>query len=643
MAGRKADPNTRYRVYLHPNKKSNKNTVETYFYAAVQEPRKDRKAGKSPNTTSHIGKVDKNLKFTPNPKFRLLSKEEQKKYIFPEEWDISCLAYNDIDAKDEIISSINKLENNTKIKTQEDRLDDTSGVNLVTKNTQLDTKTIENIEKYTCLEEYYTKLYGSFWLIEEISKDIGLYNDLIKVFDNNYFIVNELLSLAIYPYISGKNYNRFAKWQNTHKTLIDYNLTSSAITKLSQKITDSHRMSLIRLRLNREPQNCNLGCDSTTRSAWGKCLADIHWGKNKDNDKLQNTLETIVYSYTTHQPIYYGSFAGNTADMSTIRTIISDLQAVGIKTKDISFITDRGYTSEENLASLAVAEMPFLMCAKVNCKRITELLLNLKYDADGLPIDMKYNKELGLYYTQLDIPTFTTKLSDGTEVNIEGLKANIFMNLPKRMEEISVIKDKISEELSVLEKAQSEKYIPDDISKYNALFDYFKILPLKDNNETIGITFSECSDKINKEKCRCGFFASFMYKMNKDCLEALEMYKERDEHEKCFDILKNQMCFSTQRNSSESGKNGRSFIAFIGLIATSKLRRVWKEYMRDKYSSTLDMLDEMETIRYSEYPNGSYHMTSFTMKQVEISRACGVEPPYECIPKVLKNNINHKK
>ncbi len=81
MAGRKADPNTRYRVYLHPNKKSNKNTVETYFYAAVQEPRKDRKAGKAPNTTSHIGKVDKNLKFTPNPKFRLLSKEVQKIYI----------------------------------------------------------------------------------------------------------------------------------------------------------------------------------------------------------------------------------------------------------------------------------------------------------------------------------------------------------------------------------------------------------------------------------------------------------------------------------------------------------------------------------------------------------------------------------
>ena len=63
-------------------------------------------------------------------------------------------------------------------------------------------------------------------------------------------------------------------------------------------------MNLIKLRLNRQPKNSILDCDSTTRSAWGKCLADIRWGHNKDNDKLKKTVETIVYSLTTHEPIY---------------------------------------------------------------------------------------------------------------------------------------------------------------------------------------------------------------------------------------------------------------------------------------------------------------------------------------------------
>ena len=99
------------------------------------------------------------------------------------------------------------------------------------------------------------------------------------------------------------------------------------------------------------------------------------------------------------------------------------------------------------------------------------------------------------------------------------------------------------------------------------------------------------------------------------------------------------MYFYSQRNSTELGKNGRSFIAFTGLIPISKLRYYWQTYLRDKYQSTLDMLDEMESIRFCEYPDGTFHMTTFTMKQAEICKACGVEPPQECLPKTIRNDF----
>ena len=136
---------------------------------------------------------------------------------------------------------------------------------------------------------FNNRLYGSFWLLENIAYKIGLFDDLLKVFNDNILRVNEIFSLSIYPYLSGKTYNRFARWQNAHKTLVDYHLKSPYITKMSQNITDDHRMNLIKLRLNRQPKNSILDCDSTTRSAWGKCLADIRWGHNKDNDKLKNS------------------------------------------------------------------------------------------------------------------------------------------------------------------------------------------------------------------------------------------------------------------------------------------------------------------------------------------------------------------
>ena len=57
-----------------------------------------------------------------------------------------------------------------------------------------------------------------------------------------------------------------------------------------------------------------------------ECLADIRWGRNKDNEQLQNTLEVVVYSLDTHEPIYYRTFAGNENDSRTLRTIINDQQ-----------------------------------------------------------------------------------------------------------------------------------------------------------------------------------------------------------------------------------------------------------------------------------------------------------------------------
>lgn len=449
------------------------------------------------------------------------------------------------------------------------------------------------------------------------------------------------LSLSFFPYLSGKCFNRFAKWQNSHKTLLDYQLSSPSITRLTQSITDHHRMTFIKLRLERQPEGAHLDCDSTSRSGWGTCLVDLCWGNNKDNPKLQNTVEAYVYSLTTHEPVYYRSFPGNTADISTIRTILSDLLALG--NKDVVFIADRGYPSEENLAALVEASLPFLMCSKVGCEPIASLLQKAEFDEDGIPINMNYDQKRKLYFLQVDIPKYKGELADGTEVNMEGLKANLFLNLRRRMDDLGTLKRRIREERLILEKAQTDSIIPTDIKKYNALFDYFKVeLKHDKQNKPTGIVFSLCEKKVQKDRSQCGFFASIMYKMDIDGARALEIYKSRDEHEKNFDQLKNQMLYYNQRNSSEDGRNGRTFISFVGLIAISAVRHAWKEKMQDRFESSLDMLDELESIRYSEYTDGTTHMSSFTAKQVEICDVCNVLVPKECMPATIRKSKDRK-
>lgn len=46
------------------------------------------------------------------------------------------------------------------------------------------------------LDQYNNKLYGSFWLLEEISRQKGVYEDLLEVFQGNIGQVHEVMSLA---------------------------------------------------------------------------------------------------------------------------------------------------------------------------------------------------------------------------------------------------------------------------------------------------------------------------------------------------------------------------------------------------------------------------------------------------------------
>ena len=239
------------------------------------------------------------------------------------------------------------------------------------------------------------------------------------------------------------------------------------------------------------------------------------------------------------------------------------------------------------------------MCAKVGCAPIVQLVQDVEFDEDGVPVDMGYDQKRKLYYMQSDIPPYRGTLADGTEVEMEGLKAN--------------------------------------------LFDYFKVeYKVDEQQKPSGIIFSPCERKISKEKAVCGFFSSVMYKMGVDGAMALEVYKSRDEHEKNFDQLKNQMMNYNLRNSSEDGRNGRSFISFVGLIAISAVRHAWREKMRGRFESSLDMLDELESIRYSEYTDGTTHMSTFTAKQVEICDACNVAVPKECMPATVRKARERK-
>jgi hypothetical protein len=116
---------------------------------------------------------------------------------------------------------------------------------------------------------YQNRLYGDIWLLEQIAKKTGIRQDLEIVFKGNTEVVDDIITLAIFPYLTKFTYNRVARWQRIARCPSERELTPTRITRLTQSITEQQRMELLKLRAGRLDNEELCAVDSTSRAAYG--------------------------------------------------------------------------------------------------------------------------------------------------------------------------------------------------------------------------------------------------------------------------------------------------------------------------------------------------------------------------------------
>lgn len=163
--------------------------------------------------------------------------------------------------------------------------------------------------------------YGATWLLDRVADVTGVRDDLMKAFGGNAEMVNDILTMAYFPFIDNLSYSHLAQWQREVKAPSERKLTSTLITRLTQDITEKNRMDLFRCRAARMGREELCAVDTTSISTYGFNLVDIRWGKNKEHLPLRQTVEVVVYSLTSHMPIYYKELPGNMPDSRTVEMI----------------------------------------------------------------------------------------------------------------------------------------------------------------------------------------------------------------------------------------------------------------------------------------------------------------------------------
>lgn len=571
--GRPVSKDTQYKMIVHTNGGHRYASTKTF---TVGEDGRKRYAYK------HWGTLGDGDRFHPGANYFYATAEDRRKLIFPSGWDLSE------------ISELASSRRPGRLAYQGDDVD---------------------------------RQYGATWFLDRVAERTGVTEDLKKVFGGNMEMVEDVLTMAYFPFVDNLSYNQLSQWQKEVKAPSSRELNSVNVTRLTQSITERHRMDMFRCRAKRVGSGELCAVDSTSMSTYGFNLVDIRWGKNKERLPLRQTLEVVVYSLTSHMPIYYKELPGNMPDCRTVELIMTELEHAGFK--NLVIITDRGYESMKNLELYIGRRQKIITSVKVSqgdvLRKIREIDLS-----GGYPKGMTLAPKDNLYYAQYDVE-YTVKGNGGHRINADRYKINLYFNPVKRGEKICDIQHAVDEQAAALREIMAKG---DPVADRDDTKKRFNLLKIKFSDNDKVESFETDREKVDMMLQTAGFFASKTLGLDFDPLQAKDNYGMRDEQEKCFALQKGPLGHDRLRTWSEGGKRGRMFIYFVGLILASYVRSVWEkdDNLRNKFGSTEAVLAEMRTIRCIEHSGRLKFITPFVGPQVDICKAFGFDIPENCAP-----------
>lgn len=454
--------------------------------------------------------------------------------------------------------------------------------------------------------------YGATYLLEQLSDDISLAKDLKQCFPDNY---KQLLSIAFYLILEDNNpLYRFEKWHLTHKHPYGEDITSPRSSELFANITDDQVNKFFRLQAKRRVEDEYWAYDSTSISSYSETLAQIQYGKNKEDDKLPQLNLLLVFGEKSGLPFYYRKFAGNIPDSKTVKHLLEDLDILGFgKSK---FVMDRGFYSEDNINGLYKEHVKFLVGVKMSLKFIKK---NLDEVYDDIRMFINYDESINTYgYTvTTDWNYSQNRPYKGDTINEKRrIYIHYFYSIDKGAEEEQAFDKRIA---NLCNELIEDKLVESHKKAYAEFFE------VKDTPKRGRQVFYK-EDAIKAARKYFGYFA-LITNEKMDPFTALHLYRMKDVVEKGFGNIKERLNMRRLLVSSERSLDGKIFTEFVELILISHLDKKMRDAGLYKDYTMQQLLDKLDVIECFEDANRDLRIGEILSKQTEIYEALGVNVP----------------
>src|SRR6056297_2084096 len=427
------------------------------------------------------------------------------------------------------------------------------------------------------------KNYGNIFLLNWIAKKIGLRSVLEKCYPDHY---KELLALAFYEISDGNPLYLFPYWLEENHLPGVRRMDSSLLSKFCEEIGRNQQQ---KFNFQEEwiaylqPIDA-LFYDITSISSYSSNIEFVEWGYNRDHENLPQINIGVVFSGKASLPIFYTLYPGSIVDVKTLTNCVKYLKTIGLK--DFLFVLDRGFFSTDNITKISQypLKISFIQPLPFSLKKVKQLIKTHKKELHDIANNFNFNNEL------------FSHIKSEIQLNERVYPVHIFLNEKAELDQKQLFMKKLIEiEEKVINgkkfNSQKEALSFKENNILKAYQDYFKytrstgmlernILRIKEKINKLGYFILATDNDFEKE-------------------DILIKYRSKDQVEKVFDLLKNEMDGTRLRAHSQYNTEARLFIKFLSLIIQSEIMRVMRGADLFKTYTVRELISELKKVKYS--------------------------------------------
>jgi len=450
--------------------------------------------------------------------------------------------------------------------------------------------------------------FGSAYLVQEVIKHCGIRENIESIFASHSSLI---IKLIIFDVIESEPLYLFQSWHEGVYGIKQAKTSSQYISDFTVKVGEMEyqRELFIQKWVKYQKDDQGIFFDITSFSSYSNMIDIVEWGYNRDGENLPQVNFGILLGFPSNLPLLYSVHQGSISDVTTLKNISAKLESLNLK--KITLVLDRGFYSKENILEMHNSFENFIIPMPFSTKVSLELLEVCKNITS--PKNLFYHNKKAIFYYKHKF-----------EIKGKEVYSHLFFDEERRSRELSKFMSRISEIEDDLQKIEFKTIEEANIylkENYRNEARYFTTYPLKD-------TIKCCRDNENMTQTidRMGKMI-LLTKQDMDKEKVLNLYKDRESVEHCFDILKNEMNHNRLRVKSRKAMEGRLFLVFMGIIVRKYIANVMKEKNLYKKMTYKEMLLELRKLKSIKLVNNKTHLSEISRKQKMILKAFGVKIP----------------